>query len=110
MASLPPDRSHILTEQRNPRTMRLHELSADLRDPSLAGVPFYRASADVMARVVGHVQQDSRSETGRQVLDERAPTGAVAPGRRREERRLAGRPLHVAIAGEAPEPDRKSVV
>lgn len=28
MASLPPDRSHILTEQRNPRTMRLHELSA----------------------------------------------------------------------------------
>lgn len=28
MQSLPPDRSHILTEQRNPRTMRLHELSA----------------------------------------------------------------------------------
>lgn len=27
MPSLPPDRSHILTEQRNPRTMRLHELS-----------------------------------------------------------------------------------
>ena len=62
------------------------------------------ATQVVMARVVGHVQQDTRSETGRQVLDERAPTGAVAAGRRREERRLAGRPLHVGIAGEAPEP------
>lgn len=28
MASLPPDRSHILTEQRNPRTMGLHNLTA----------------------------------------------------------------------------------
>lgn len=28
MPSLPPDRAHILTEQRNPRTVRLHELSA----------------------------------------------------------------------------------
>jgi N-acetylmuramic acid 6-phosphate etherase len=28
MSTLPPDRSHILTEQRNPRTMQLHELSA----------------------------------------------------------------------------------
>ncbi|MBX3407672.1 MAG: N-acetylmuramic acid 6-phosphate etherase [Phycisphaeraceae bacterium] len=27
MAPTPPDRAHILTEQRNPRTMRLHELS-----------------------------------------------------------------------------------
>lgn len=27
MNPLPPDRSHILTEQRNPRSMRLHELS-----------------------------------------------------------------------------------
>ena len=25
--SLPPDRSHVLTEQRNPRSMRLHEMS-----------------------------------------------------------------------------------
>ena len=25
--SLPPDRAHLLTEQRNPSTMRLHELS-----------------------------------------------------------------------------------
>ncbi|HEX8877814.1 MAG TPA: N-acetylmuramic acid 6-phosphate etherase [Phycisphaerales bacterium] len=28
MAPLPPDRSHILTEQRNPRTMGLHNLTA----------------------------------------------------------------------------------
>lgn len=32
---------------------RLDELAADLRDPSLTGVPFYRASAEVMAEIVG---------------------------------------------------------
>ncbi len=32
---------------------RMAELVDDLRDPSLAGVPFYRASADVMAEVIG---------------------------------------------------------
>ena len=32
---------------------RLGELSDDLADPALAGVPFYRASAEVMAEVVG---------------------------------------------------------
>lgn len=29
MTDLPPDRGWVLTEQRNPRTMRLHELTAD---------------------------------------------------------------------------------
>ncbi|SKY28460.1 tRNA/rRNA methyltransferase SpoU [Mycobacteroides abscessus subsp. abscessus] len=32
---------------------RLTELSDDLRNPSLSGVPFYRASAEVMAEIVG---------------------------------------------------------
>lgn len=32
---------------------RLGELRADLRDPSVTGVPFYRASAEVMADIVG---------------------------------------------------------
>ena len=32
---------------------RLNELSDDLRNPSLSGVPFYRASAEVMAEIVG---------------------------------------------------------
>lgn len=32
---------------------RLAQLSAELSDPSLAGVPFYRVSADVMAAIVG---------------------------------------------------------
>ena len=32
---------------------RLRELTGDLRGTELAGVPFYRASADVMAQVVG---------------------------------------------------------
>ncbi len=27
MTSSPPDRAHVLTEQRNPRSMRLHEMS-----------------------------------------------------------------------------------
>ncbi|WP_024499907.1 TrmH family RNA methyltransferase [Gordonia amicalis] len=32
---------------------RLKELDDDLRDPSLSGVPFFRASAEVMAEIVG---------------------------------------------------------
>ncbi|MCR5980647.1 RNA methyltransferase [Gordonia jinghuaiqii] len=32
---------------------RLDELAADLADPSLAGVPFFRTSAEVMAEIVG---------------------------------------------------------
>ena len=32
---------------------RLGELAADLRDPALRGVPFYRADAEVMAEIVG---------------------------------------------------------
>ncbi|GAC02211.1 putative RNA methyltransferase [Gordonia namibiensis NBRC 108229] len=32
---------------------RLEELDDDLRDPSLSGVPFFRASAEVMAQIVG---------------------------------------------------------
>ncbi|GAB90622.1 TrmH family RNA methyltransferase [Gordonia rhizosphera] len=32
---------------------RLGELADDLTDPSLAGIPFYRATAEVMAEVVG---------------------------------------------------------
>ncbi|WP_461665439.1 TrmH family RNA methyltransferase [Gordonia sputi] len=32
---------------------RLGELADDLRNPSLSGVPFYRASAEVMAEIVG---------------------------------------------------------
>lgn len=32
---------------------RLEELDADLRDPGLAGVPFFRATAEVMAEIVG---------------------------------------------------------
>ncbi|VFA89967.1 Putative TrmH family tRNA/rRNA methyltransferase [Gordonia paraffinivorans] len=32
---------------------RLGELDDDLRDPSLAGVPFFRTSAEVMAEIVG---------------------------------------------------------
>ena len=50
---------------------RLHELAAELRDPSLAGVPFYRANADVMARVVGfHLNRGVLAVARRpQVLD-----------------------------------------
>lgn len=32
---------------------RLDELASDLENPALAGVPFYRASAEVMAEVIG---------------------------------------------------------
>ncbi|MBM7367485.1 TrmH family RNA methyltransferase [Gordonia hydrophobica] len=32
---------------------RMHELAVDLANPSLAGVPFYRASAEVMAETIG---------------------------------------------------------
>lgn len=32
---------------------RLEELFGDMKDPSLQGVPFYRASAEVMAEIVG---------------------------------------------------------
>ncbi|ATD69896.1 MULTISPECIES: TrmH family RNA methyltransferase [Gordonia] len=32
---------------------RMKELDDDLRDPSLSGVPFFRASAEVMAEIVG---------------------------------------------------------
>lgn len=32
---------------------RLRELAGDLADPALAGVPFYRADAEVMAQIVG---------------------------------------------------------
>ncbi|EGD54222.1 TrmH family RNA methyltransferase [Gordonia neofelifaecis] len=66
---------------------RMGELDADLRDPSLRGVPFYRASAEVMAEVIGfHLNRGvlaaARRPVERTVVDviEHARTVAVLEG------------------------------
>ncbi|MFW0795813.1 RNA methyltransferase [Gordonia sp. CPCC 205515] len=58
---------------------RLTELSDDLTDPGLDGVPFYRTTADVMARVVGfHLNRGVLGAAGRPPVLDVADIAATA--------------------------------